>query len=225
LKNRPEGSLDELIPPAHTESSVTFSSRSALTRDSGVNLLYLLADHLSRGFLSVDDFSVYGFPASGARSRSSSNPARYTVFSPLLDFSGSAGFGTWRIFVSLFWVTCRLFSSFLLFWVLERFWSMDFKYFVYPCSIETSRGSILILWSFYTYLPFVPLRQKLGVYVSFWTGNVFLTGLVFLSKNGQRGGLLVFGSILLTKSLLCNVVAFIGIPYISESSDIQSLFF
>jgi hypothetical protein len=28
----------------------------------------------------------------------------------------------------------------------------------------------------------------------------------------------------LTKSLLCNVAAFIGMPYISESSDIQSLF-
>jgi hypothetical protein len=47
--------LDELILPAHTESSVTFSSRSAPARDSGVNLLYHLADHFSRGFLSVDD--------------------------------------------------------------------------------------------------------------------------------------------------------------------------
>jgi hypothetical protein len=47
--------LYELIPPAHTESSVTFSSRSAPARDSGVNLLYHLADHLSRGFLSADD--------------------------------------------------------------------------------------------------------------------------------------------------------------------------
>jgi hypothetical protein len=27
-----------------------------------------------------------------------------------------------------------------------------------------------------------------------------------------------------TKSLLCNVAAFTGMPYISESSDIQSLF-
>jgi hypothetical protein len=27
-----------------------------------------------------------------------------------------------------------------------------------------------------------------------------------------------------TKSLLCNVTAFIGMPFISESSDIQSLF-
>jgi hypothetical protein len=47
--------LDELIPPAHIESSITFSSRSALARDSVVNLLYHLVDHLSRGFLSVDD--------------------------------------------------------------------------------------------------------------------------------------------------------------------------
>jgi len=29
---------------------------------------------------------------------------------------------------------------------------------------------------------------------------------------------------MLTKSLLCNVAAFIGMPYISDSSDIQSLF-
>jgi hypothetical protein len=28
----------------------------------------------------------------------------------------------------------------------------------------------------------------------------------------------------LTKSLLCNVVAFTGMPFISESSNIQSLF-
>jgi hypothetical protein len=118
--------LDELIPPAHTESSITFSSRSVPARDSGLNLLYHLADHLSRGFLSTNDqfrarrlkwvklFSLW-FPDSGARSRSSSNPAFYMVFSPLLDFNGSAGFDTWRIFVPLFWATSRLFSSFLLF--------------------------------------------------------------------------------------------------------------
>jgi len=47
--------LDELIPSAHTESSVTSSSRSAPTRDLMVNLLYHLADHLSRGFLSGND--------------------------------------------------------------------------------------------------------------------------------------------------------------------------
>jgi hypothetical protein len=47
--------LDELIPSAHTESSVTFSSRSAPARDSVVNILYHLADHLSRWFLAADD--------------------------------------------------------------------------------------------------------------------------------------------------------------------------
>jgi hypothetical protein len=47
--------LDELIPLAHIESSITFSSRSAPARYSGVNLLYYLTDHLSRGFLSAKD--------------------------------------------------------------------------------------------------------------------------------------------------------------------------
>jgi len=61
------------------------------------------------------------FPASWARSRSSTNPAFYMDFSPLLDFSGSAGYGTWRIYVSLIWATCRLFSIFLLFWILEHY--------------------------------------------------------------------------------------------------------
>jgi len=43
---------------------------------------------------------LIGF-GSGARSRSSTNPT-FTNFSLLLDFSGSGGFGTWRIFVPLF---------------------------------------------------------------------------------------------------------------------------
>jgi hypothetical protein len=47
--------LDEHIPPAHTESSVTFSSRSAPARESVVNLLNYLADHLSIGFFFSDD--------------------------------------------------------------------------------------------------------------------------------------------------------------------------
>jgi hypothetical protein len=47
--------LDELLPPAHTKSSVTFSSRFAPARDSGVNSLYHLADHLFRGFLFAGD--------------------------------------------------------------------------------------------------------------------------------------------------------------------------
>jgi hypothetical protein len=47
--------LDELIPPAHTKSFVIFSYKSAPTIDFVVNLLYHLAYHLSRGFLSADD--------------------------------------------------------------------------------------------------------------------------------------------------------------------------
>jgi hypothetical protein len=46
--------LDELIPPAHTESSLTFYSRSAPARDLVLNL-YHLANHLFRGFLFGDD--------------------------------------------------------------------------------------------------------------------------------------------------------------------------
>jgi hypothetical protein len=59
------------------------------------------------------------------------------------------------------------------------------------------------------------LRQKWGVYVSFWTGNVFLTGLmIFVPEwpNGEFVSILI-GYILLTKSLLCNVAAFIRMPY------------
>jgi hypothetical protein len=49
--------LDELIPPAHTESSITSSSRFAPARDSMVNLLYRLVDQLFRGFhFSNDQF-------------------------------------------------------------------------------------------------------------------------------------------------------------------------
>jgi hypothetical protein len=47
--------LDELTHPAHTESSVTFSSISAPAKDLVVNLLYHLTDQLTRGFLSTDD--------------------------------------------------------------------------------------------------------------------------------------------------------------------------
>lgn len=56
--------------------------------------------------LKIFFFSPW-FPASWARSRSSTNPAFYTDFSPLLDFSGSAGFGTWRIFVPHLYVSSR----------------------------------------------------------------------------------------------------------------------
>jgi hypothetical protein len=106
--------LNELIPPAYTKSSVTSSSRSAPARNSVVNLLYRLVDHLFRGFHSVDDqfrakrlkwlklFSLC-FSASGARSWSISNPAFYTVF---LSF-------TWFQWISRIWYFKNFCSSLL----------------------------------------------------------------------------------------------------------------
>jgi hypothetical protein len=92
---------------------------------------------------------------------------------------------------------------------------VNFLYSVYPCPIETSRGSILWLWFSYYVLSFVLLRQKGGVYVSFWTGNVFLTGQVIFVSEWPKGEFVSFciGCILLTKSLLCNVAVFTGMPY------------
>jgi hypothetical protein len=56
----------------------------------------------------------------------------------------------------------------------RMFLSVDFIYYVYPCSVETSGGSILLLWSFsYSVLPFAHLRQKGGVFVSFGPGMYF----------------------------------------------------
>jgi hypothetical protein len=140
-----------------------------------VNLLIYLADQLLRGCQSADNqfqalqnqatevyFSLW-FPASGARSLSSTNPAFCTDFSPLLAFSGSAEFGTWRIFVPLFWATCRLFSIIPIVLDFRTFLFVNFLYSVYPCPVETSRGSILWLWFSYSVLPFALLRQKGGV--------------------------------------------------------------
>jgi hypothetical protein len=52
------------------------------------------------------------------------------------------------------------------------------------------------------------LRQKGGVYVSFWTDNVFLTGLEIFVPEWPKGEFvsILIGYILLTKSLLCNVL-------------------
>jgi hypothetical protein len=69
---------------------------------------------------------------------------------------------------------------------------VDFIYSVYPCSVEISRESILILWSFYTLFTLCPLRQKGGVYVSFLTGNVFLTSLVIFVPEWPKGEFVSF---------------------------------
>jgi len=43
--------------------------------------------------------------------------------------------------------------------------SGDFVYSVYPCPVETSRGSILLLWSFYSLFTFCPFETKKGEYM------------------------------------------------------------
>jgi hypothetical protein len=139
-----------------------------------VNLLIYLADQLLRGCQSADNqfqalqnqatevyFSLW-FPASGARSLSSTNPAFCTDFSPLLAFSGSAEFGTWRIFVPLFWATCRLFSIIPIVLDFRMFLFVIF-YTLFALVLLRHEGGILWLRFSYFILSFVLLRQKGGV--------------------------------------------------------------
>jgi len=131
--------LDELILPAHTESSVTFSSRSAPARDSVVNLLYHLADHLSRGMISFGlkdlsdwKFSVYGFPASRARSRSGSN-SRDVI---------SWGFGFLLCWFEL------LMRHFTIILVVLNFSNCGFLlFYVYPLSFWDKNGGYFVFWT------------------------------------------------------------------------------
>jgi len=144
------------------------------------NLHIYLADQFLKGSQSADNqfqalqnqatesFSVYGTWLQRARSRSSTNPSFCTDFSPSLAFNGLAGFGTWRIFVPLFWATCRLFSIIPIFF---GFWNVFvckfYIYSIYPYPVETSRGSIFLLWSFYTLFTLCPFETKRGEYISF----------------------------------------------------------
>jgi hypothetical protein len=108
------------------------------------------------------------FPASWARSQSSTNPTFYTDFSLLLDFSGSSGFDTWRIYVPLFWATCRLFFIFLLSWILERFLSVDIIT-LFTLVLLKPLGGVIFVWSFFllcfTLFPFVTKKES-----NFWFG-------------------------------------------------------
>jgi len=56
----------------------------------------------------------------------------------------------------------------------------------------------------------------MGVYVSFWTCNVFLTGLMIFVSEWSKGEFvsILIGYILLTKSLLCNVAAFTAMLFL-----------
>jgi hypothetical protein len=68
------------------------------------------------------------------------------------------------------------------------FLSVDFIYSTYPCSIETSWGSILILWSFYTLFTLCPFETKRGEYMLvFGPGMYFQTGQVFLVPEWPKG--------------------------------------
>jgi hypothetical protein len=49
---------------------------------------------------------------------------------------------------------------------------MDFMYSVYPCSVETSKGSILVLWSFYTPFSLCPFETKRGGLLVFYIGYI-----------------------------------------------------
>jgi hypothetical protein len=85
------------------------------------------------------------------------------------------GFGTWRIFVPLFWDTCRLFSIFLLFRILEHF-CLWILYTLFTLVLLRHQGEVFYYCGLSKLcLPFVPLRQKRGSIYLFWTENVFLT--------------------------------------------------
>jgi hypothetical protein len=47
----------------------------------------------------------------------------------------------------------------------RTFLSVNFVYSVHPCPIETSRWSILLLWSFYTLFTLCPFETKKGEYM------------------------------------------------------------
>jgi len=173
--------LDELIPFAHTESSITFSSRSAPARDSVVNLLYHLPDHCLEDFFlwmisfGLEDssdwkFLVYGFSASWARSRSGSN-SRNVI---------SWGFGFLLCWFEL------LMRHFTIILVVLNFSNCGFLlYSVYPLSFWDKNGEFFFALD--------------GECIS----RPFKC---FLSQNGQRESLLVFyiGNILVDKNTLCN---------------------
>jgi len=71
----------------------------------------------------------------------------------------------------------------------RTFFSVNFIYSVYPCSVETSRVSILLLWSFYTLFTLCAFETKRG---SIWTGIVFLIGQVIFVLEWPKGKFVSF---------------------------------
>jgi hypothetical protein len=67
----------------------------------------------------------------------------------------------------------------------RTFFPVDFMYYVYPCPVETSRGSILLLWSIYTLFTHCPFETKRGSICLIWFGIVFcwfVIGHILLDK-------------------------------------------
>jgi hypothetical protein len=142
-----------------------------------MNLLYHLADHLSRGFPSADDqfqarrlkwlkiFSLW-FPGFRNKKPKWLKFKKYDI----LRFWFSL------VNLSFCWDTLLLF---LLFWIL-----------------------VIMVFC----LPFVLLRQKGGVFFVLDQKCISEPVKCFLSQNGQMGSLLVFyiGNILVDKNTLCN---------------------
>jgi hypothetical protein len=142
-----------------------------------VNLLIYLADQLLRGcqstnnqFQALQNQETEGFSVHGSRLPQLKIEVvqiklfirislRYLISVDQWD-SVLGGF-----FVPLFWATCRLFSIFLLFWIIERF-CLWILYTLFTLILLRHQGGV-----FYYYglsilcLLFVPLRQKGRVYV------------------------------------------------------------
>jgi hypothetical protein len=69
----------------------------------------------------------------------------------------------------------------------RTFFSVDFIYSVYPCPVETSRGSILLLWPLYILFTLCPFETKRVSISLIWTGIVFLTGQVIFVLEWPKG--------------------------------------
>jgi hypothetical protein len=139
-----------------------------------VNLLIYLADQLLKGCQSADNqvqalqnqategFSVHGSRLPELEAEVVQIQLFMRVSLRYLISVDQQGFGTWRIFfVPLFWATCRLFSSFLLIWILESFLSVDIITLFTLVLLRPLGGVILFqLCSFLTLCPFVTKRGE-----------------------------------------------------------------
>jgi hypothetical protein len=154
----------------------SISLKSVSVRGSVVNLLYYLPDQLLRGCQSADNQVqalknqvTEGFLVHG--SRLPELDAKLVQIQPFHGFLSV----TWFQWISRIWYLEDLCSSLLghlqtlLYFPIvldfRMFLSVDFIYFVYPCLVETSRGSIFITMVFlilcFTLCPFETKRGSI----------------------------------------------------------------